>query len=128
MNPPVTESAASRAADKTAAKQAGAKAEKQAAGLVAFVGAGPGDESLLTVRATALLAGADLVVAGPELMDQLGRLVRPGAEIAPVARRSRYLLASIDSNGALSERASNGHRASPCVEVPASITAASTFM
>jgi uroporphyrinogen III methyltransferase / synthase len=82
VNPPVTESAASRAPDKPAAKQAGAKAEKQAAGWVAFVGAGPGDESLLTVRATALLAGADLVVAGPELMAQLGRLVRPEAEIA----------------------------------------------
>jgi uroporphyrinogen III methyltransferase / synthase len=82
VNPPVTESAASRAADKPAAKQAAAKAEKQAAGWVAFVGAGPGDEGLLTVRASALLAGADLVVAGPELMAQLGRLVRPGAEIA----------------------------------------------
>jgi uroporphyrinogen III methyltransferase / synthase len=81
VNPPVTESAA-RAADKPAAKQAGGKAaEKPAAGWVAFVGAGPGDESLLTVRATTLLAQADLVVAGPELIAQLGQLVNPDAEI-----------------------------------------------
>jgi uroporphyrinogen III methyltransferase / synthase len=81
VNPPVTESAA-RAADKPAAKQAGGKAaEKHAAGWVAFVGAGPGDESLLTVRAATLLAQADLVVAGPELIAQLGKLVNPDAEI-----------------------------------------------
>jgi uroporphyrinogen III methyltransferase/synthase len=82
VNPPVTDSAA-RAADKPATKQAGAKAaDKQAVGWVAFAGAGPGDEGLLTVRAATLLGEADLVVAEPELMTQLGKLVRPGAEIA----------------------------------------------
>ena len=55
---------------------------RQASGWVAFVGGGPGDEGLLTVRAAALLAKADLVVASPELMAQFGRLVRPGAETA----------------------------------------------
>jgi uroporphyrinogen III methyltransferase / synthase len=83
VNPPVTDNAASRTTAKPAAKPAGANAaEKQAAGRVAFVGAGPGDEGLLTVRAAELLAKADLVVADPELMAQLGKLTSPEAEIA----------------------------------------------
>ena len=81
MNPPVTESAA-RAADKPASKPASARAaEKHAAGRVAFVGAGPGDESLLTVRAAALLSEADLVVADPDLISELGKRVSADAEI-----------------------------------------------
>jgi uroporphyrinogen III methyltransferase / synthase len=55
---------------------------RHASGWVAFVGAGPGDEGLLTVRAAALLGKADLVVASPELLAQFGRLVRPEAETA----------------------------------------------
>jgi uroporphyrinogen III methyltransferase/synthase len=72
VNPPATDK-------KPAEKQGSAK---HAAGWVAFVGAGPGDEGLLTVRAAELLAKADLVVAGPELMEQVERRVRPEAEIA----------------------------------------------
>ena len=83
MNPPVTDNAASRTTAKSAVKPTGANAaERQAAGRVAFVGAGPGDEGLLTVRAAELLARADLVVADPELMAQLGKLASPEAEIA----------------------------------------------
>jgi uroporphyrinogen III methyltransferase/synthase len=53
----------------------------QGAGLVAFVGVGPGDEGLLTLRAAALLAQADVVVAAPWVSERIAHLLRPEAEI-----------------------------------------------
>jgi uroporphyrinogen III methyltransferase/synthase len=67
------------------AKSAGSQPASQppgaSAGRVAFVGAGPGDEGLVTLRAAALLAGASLVVGHPDVVDRVRRLIGPDAEV-----------------------------------------------
>jgi len=54
----------------------------QAPGWVAFVGAGPGDENLLTVRAAELIGRADLLVAPPWIGERLSGMLKPGATLA----------------------------------------------
>ncbi|HEX6449387.1 MAG TPA: uroporphyrinogen-III synthase [Trebonia sp.] len=50
-------------------------------GWVAFIGAGPGDEGLLTMRAVRLLAAAGLVVATPEVTNRIRHLLDADAEV-----------------------------------------------
>src|ERR1700719_630947 len=62
-------------------------------GWVAFVGAGPGDDGLMTLRGARLLGAAGLVVAEAEVADRVRHLLvadtavaEPSAEVAGTAR------------------------------------------
>ena len=85
MNPtPTTAKVGKQAKPGTdkAARPASQGADAQVPGWVAFIGAGPGDENLLTVRAAALIGRADLVVAPQWLGERLGHLLKSGATLA----------------------------------------------
>jgi siroheme synthase len=51
-------------------------------GWVAFVGAGPGDDGLLTMRAVQLLGAAGVIVAETEVADRVRHLVNADAQLA----------------------------------------------
>ncbi len=61
---------------------------RKSTGRVAFVGSGPGDAGLLTVRAKELLGTADLVVTDPDVPSSVVALVGEGADVRPAVGES----------------------------------------
>jgi uroporphyrinogen III methyltransferase/synthase len=58
---------------------------KAPAGIVTFVGAGPGDPSLLTLRAAEVIAGADVIAVSDELRGVVQSRCREGVEFIDTA-------------------------------------------
>src|ERR1700752_3479172 len=79
---PEKSSASKPRAERASGRAVSHGADTQVPGWVAFVGTGPGDENLLTVRAAALIGRADLVVAPQWVGERLGHLLKPGATLA----------------------------------------------
>jgi uroporphyrinogen III methyltransferase/synthase len=55
-------------------------------GWVAFVGAGPGDDGLMTLRGARLLGAASLVIAEPEVAERVRHLFTAGAAVTEPAQ------------------------------------------
>lgn len=80
-------------------------------GEVWLVGAGPGDPDLLTRKAEKLIRAATVLfydaLVGPEIL----KLVKPGARLVPVGKRSgRHSKCQAEINALLIEAAFNGER------------------
>lgn len=81
------------------------------AGTVHLVGAGPGDPGLLTVRAAALLATADLVLHDQLVTPEVVSMVGLQAEVVAVGRRSgRVVMPHDEVLDRMVQAARNGRR------------------
>jgi uroporphyrinogen III methyltransferase / synthase len=56
---------------------------RKAIGHITFVGAGPGDPRLLTVRAVGTLGGAGLILVDPDVTSSVTAVAGPAAEVRP---------------------------------------------
>lgn len=81
------------------------------AGTVHLVGAGPGDPGLLTLRAAALLASADLVLHDQLVTPEIIALTSLSAEVLPVGRRcGRVVVPHEEVVDRMVRAARRGHR------------------
>ena len=83
---------------------------KPAVGHVTFLGAGPGDPGLLTLRAVAALADADVLVADPQVLDVVRVHTRAATEAPEPTAPAGALGAASHASKLVRVSASNGKR------------------
>jgi uroporphyrin-III C-methyltransferase/precorrin-2 dehydrogenase/sirohydrochlorin ferrochelatase len=99
-----------RDGEATAAQHAAAALSRLGEGMVALVGAGPGDPELLTVRARELLADADFVLHDDLVSPETLALCGPDARLENVGkRRGRPSTRQAEITARLIELAEQGH-------------------